>query len=450
MVYDTSIPTYNKFRLSLDAANLTGSPRFVGVIIDEYLLKYVIGQWALMTDINAISGDYENATLIVDAANEAIVTYDICELVAQCIRDNPNTRDAIRELLIEEEGERGTPASRGGNSSSLSQVIVDKCNRDNFFASITGVVDLLNTIIVDIFERIELSTTALERVSIIIDAIPILAVTPADEILEFADNELENLAQSYDASYTVQLRDEYRCDLFCSFQDDCVIDFEQLASYFATRAQTDFSNLTWEEAFAYFLTGSAQGDAVSHAAHYLVCLALSFGSRAIGFSASSVSSIVRALSNDSDADWQALCDCVEAPCYEYNFGNGNGGWLREQGAYNSPGGYWRTAGNINNNDAILKSFRVTLPSSRVVKRVEIDYEVESRNGIGATYIRWIDASTDGVIDEVVPQQGGIKTYASISVAINTDEIEFSVRAGDRIGEGLNQIRVYAVRVFCSD
>lgn len=364
----------------------------------------------------------------------------ICDAVLACINSG-----VLDEALRDSDQRNGygagsgTPDSTGGNPTDTGRTMIDTSANDGIFAAVTGLVDFLNQLITDIFEKVELATTGLERTAIIVEGVPIVGILPFDDIIEFADNELENLAQGYAGAYTAQLRDEYRCDLFCIAVEGNGLDFQAFADYFAGRAATDFTNLTFEEAFNYFLTGSSQGEAISHAAHYLVCLALAYGSQFVGISAEYLTRMTLALQNDSDPDWAIVCDpCGDNWSVTFLSGNGRiqGPGITEIisiGSYNAVDDRYEGADAGAVATVAIVDIRFALPTQ--IEEISFDYDLLQDNSGGLTqYIRRENNQTPNLADVVVGagsgQTSGTVTY-NPSPAVTMDGFTLRAASEDR-------------------
>lgn len=232
---------------------------------------------------------------------------DFCELIAQCIT-NGNLDDVLNDWAQKNGYEQPSGDGNKASANKLSAELVNNCNNNNLFAAVSQLVDFVHNGIVDVLERVESATGRGERISAILEAIPLTNLLAIDDVIQFGDQLIENFTQNYDAQYTQALRDEYRCDLFCLAQDDCTLTFQDMADYFAGRAAATFDAITVEEALDWFVFGTFNGALIVHGMHALFASVLTWGSEFVGVDIDYLARVVQAASNDTDPDWSILCD----------------------------------------------------------------------------------------------------------------------------------------------
>lgn len=257
--------------------------------------------------------DYD--TEISSAYAQLEVFYmDFCEKVAECILNSESVQSALTEFTEQ------LPTSQGGTglgrvlpTETLETEILSTCDKDNLYAACTQLVDFIHASILDFLEIVEAGTGRLERMNVVVSAIPIVGILPVDEALLFLDQLIENFTNNYAAQYTATLRDEYACELFCIAQENCVLTFDDMATYFEGKASATFNRVSLVEAIDWFVFGTWSGDLIVHGMHALFSWAVLWGSDFFGIDLNRIVRIVQAASNDSDSDWTAKCDdCNDA------------------------------------------------------------------------------------------------------------------------------------------
>jgi hypothetical protein len=241
---------------------------------------------------------------------------DLCAVIAGCIENSSATRDALSEFL--QDGGYGSGGGDGDAPTVYDEndLVIDGsqfpgCDNDQLFGAITQTVDLFNQVIEDAFEAFEASTAPWERVSAILEAIPITNILAVDDLIQFADQMFENLSQNYLAEYTAAIRDEYRCDLFCITKDTCEMRFQTMADYFLSRVGESITAASWVDWIDWFVFGSFPDEAVVHASHAILCSVLAYGSKFFNLDNTWLARAMTSFLNDPDSDWSTLCTCVE-------------------------------------------------------------------------------------------------------------------------------------------
>lgn len=238
-----------------------------------------------------------------------------CEEIIDCIENDEDTRNALIQFLTDNGYSKGggTPENAGiyqENPLLIDGSTIEDCNNDNLFGAITQLVDFINRRIVDVFEIIEAETNIIERSQIALEAFPITDTLAADSAAAFADQLAEELAEGYDAAFTEELEDEYRCDLFCLVKDTCELDFQTMADYFNGRIGNTPPTVQFSEYIEWFITGSFVGTNIVDAAYSLVFSALAYASDAFGINIGALLNSVNSALNDPNSDWLTLCeDC---------------------------------------------------------------------------------------------------------------------------------------------
>lgn len=264
---------------------------------------------------------------------------DLCQRIIDCINSTPDLQQLIANTALGS-GINGTDGVNSGiaNSNILEGNV--GCDNDNLFGMATGIVDLYNNLALDLIEQLSASTNSAGRLGDMIEAIPGIGILPADDILQFAEAFMDDIEQNYQASYTVGLADEYRCELFCLAQDDCELTFTDIFNYFNDKMIASVAIVDWIDFVEFFTNGLFSGEELVHAFHAFVAGTFMLSGSILGIDSSKLITMVSALFNDPDSDWDVLClSCLDWT-QEYLQVHGDpsiDGWVYNQGTYDNVG-----------------------------------------------------------------------------------------------------------------
>lgn len=187
----------------------------------------------------------------------------ICELVIDCLENDPATREAVNRLIQSMSAPPAQdPYGQNVPESELERDVAagtnPTCNLDVLWAQCLYVTKTTNLAIVDVLQKFEVSTNIAELVNGLIDVVPILGtakqIIGASGALDLVNYFQESLDESYLAQYTETpggVQDQIACALFCACKSDCKITIERveevmrqrLGSHFAVPEVSDFINL---------------------------------------------------------------------------------------------------------------------------------------------------------------------------------------------------------------
>ena len=243
-----------------------------------------------------------------------LVSLGICESFIDCINNDQATKDALLQFL-NDNGITGDSSTRD-DIGQRELVIQPACDFDNLFGLATGLTDLINNLAVDFIEILEASTNSIGRLGDAIEAIPGVGILPFDDAFQFVESYIEDFAQNYDASYTVGLRDEIRCDLFCiAKSNDCQLTLEDVFGYFMDKFVTTLlPPFDFEDLIEWLTQGLFSGVEVVYGWHVLVTGMLWIGTSVLDIDSNRFTAMINALYNDPDSDWETLCDTCNFNC----------------------------------------------------------------------------------------------------------------------------------------
>jgi len=282
------------------------------------------------------------------------VVSEICPQVIDCIENDEDTRNALTQFLVDS-GDGSTEKERAirENAEQKSDDILSFesggiCDKDGLFACISQMITLLHENNLDALEIIEVETNANVELAQVVSSITFLDETSVDTVFNYVALIQNSIAENYSASYTDELYDQIRCDIFCLAQEQCGLSIDILFEYFQEKMSlnsidvNDITNLI--SFFFNLLDGSYIGQNVVYFMFFsqlaLVRLADSLltlllqGNQTLN-QANRLNLQIRAFSNDSDPDWEIICEeCPTAWSYTADFSGGlPSGWSIDTGSY---------------------------------------------------------------------------------------------------------------------
>jgi len=347
-----------------------------------------------------------------------------CIDVTNCINTNAGTQEAIQNQINSQTGQQnvyntsvyGTPMTGAQRNSSVTPVIED-CEPDSLFGSITSIIDQLNQNNVDFLEVILLSDNAQQRVSKVVKAIPLLgSIVPIDEVLDFVSQMTTEIKENYEAEYTGALRDTYRCDIFCQVKDtpSCEVTFQMLVEYFNNRLGTALEPVNFFASLVqYFIAGTWSGTTVVDIMTLIQLSAWQQASEWSGVSLRSLQTVGLLGANDPDPDWALICeDCPDENWITVDFALGQQGWApfnSGTGDFASWGGDgWLVGGAHPDQIAIFKH----LSPPVLISQVKI-YLSEALDNPVTTYVGDYDLTN---LSAPSAAQGPIIHFTGLSIA----------------------------------
>lgn len=357
---------------------------------------------------------------------------DLCTLIAQCINEAvPGT--VLYDALQQWGAEYGANNFTGENLNTGDLTTSLPCNPDNVFATTLQLVQLLNTYTTDVYDRVDLSVNQAAAISALLELVP-----PIGQVIEVVEVILNQLLVSYAASYDQALEGSLACRWFCLvLENDCQLTVQDLITDLGDLlgGKPDLSG-TFELAVNWMLGQQWQGDRVVYASFAVLLITIEYGARWAGLDFVRFERALRAIVNDTNPDWNALCDeCSQVWCYTWDFTNNNGtqGWLVSQGRGTyTPNGF---AGTFQNNNE--RSFLyITAPKNGFYDVTECTIEYQMLNGAGGAFNRrWVVSG--GLVSA---GGGGLGTDLSYTFTVtperNTDRADVSICSGSVDGDVL--------------
>lgn len=368
---------------------------------------------------------------IVELRAKLLCSNGCCDGVEECIRDSEGIREIIREII--KETTIADPARPIGGDNP----VFDSCNPDVIFGAVTSLVDYLNGTILDALQIMEVATNPLEAINLWADNIPI-AGRLASGLVEAIEFILENVAENYDANYTIALRDQYRCDLFCMWRDseDCDLTPAMVAGYFADRIGSPDPLGQLNDVLQFIFTGIWAGSQIVDLMH-LIALGSLVAVDKIGFfdaaNAYTFTVAVALGANSPDPDWSILCECANEWCYKQDFALNDGGYVQLPGA--ARGVYTVSVGwTETNRDGVCGAWIGRTIAESNVTGVRIVYDLTGGSGRRARVILRNNGATVATLSYGTEQ--GIDIVKTSSGDWTVDEVWINIDADDAGGCGV--------------
>lgn len=198
--------------------------------LNTVLIRFTPEQYKWLLS-SAITGAYiiypENPLNAVFPLLECLdMPINDCEQVANCIENNPATREALSDWFRDSDyNEALERALEGLTSPGTGYSPGGGCDEDALFGSVTAVFDELNQSAVDFLEILDASTQVVELLSEWGEELVALSIASGGSwavvtgvlavISTVVEQFITDLIQNYQAAFTSELRDELRCEFFC-------------------------------------------------------------------------------------------------------------------------------------------------------------------------------------------------------------------------------------------
>lgn len=249
-----------------------------------------------------------------------------CEQIINCIMTDEDTRTSIINMLLNnpEFVDGIKDIATGINPVSPGKIvnpIVESCDKDVLFGAITSIVTTMNRVNEDAFEIMEQATNDEERIALLVEAIPGLGEIIPAELIDLAQQLVENMQENYSAEWTTVVEDKIRMDLLCRAEKNCEITLAMIYDYFNERIGASLTiGTAFTSAIEFLATGDFPGAHIVNFAFMLQLVALRGGSEFFGVSLYTVDLQAQLGANNPNNDWTLLeegsCPEEETECYD--------------------------------------------------------------------------------------------------------------------------------------
>jgi len=299
---------------------------------------------------------------------------DLCQLIIDCIEETPALQQTINNSVAGFTNQNGSPAEY--NQEVFPPPV--NCDKDATWGYVDALWNFIHTNNVDFLQQLNEATNQAGQINTLLSFIPAFEQIPVSDILEWIENLGEYNLDAYNASVTVAIQDQIRCDLFCiAVNNNCSITFGDVYEYF----EAQFGGLnaptlgaTFLELVIFMITGNYPNDRIIYL-WSLVQLGFAFiGAEFLGINSISQYAI-QAQNGDPDNNWSLLCaPCVASWSKSWDFtlgsfasdgwavGNWGDGWFNGLG-YRSQ----------NNSTQEINYLNVTFPQESTVNFYEFTF-----------------------------------------------------------------------------
>jgi hypothetical protein len=340
------------------SANLSGA---ISLLFEEYFFE----KYGEMTPERAAEY-YRNLDMVTD----------FCAHMVDCLQNSESFRSELNKYI----GDTFNIAS----VTNITNPLLPSDREENLLpagytcsdAALMGMSRFLvqgfNIAVQEVFQSLEGITNPLELVGVLIDNVE--GISWIGSLYELAVWAQDQLAEVYNAAYTLEIEDYFTCRLFCYFRDDCLVSFDTIhAAYADILAEdsiviADLDNL--DDVVDIFLTlDSLPARAVVSVSHRLMLEIIKFrGSWGGFFGLRGIESYIQQGLDEVDNSYG---DCL--PCfpvivdYDYNFGINAQGFTSYSNASWSTGA-WRVV-----NDDNAYTITLTFPSDKHISAFDVQY-----------------------------------------------------------------------------
>ena len=246
--------------------------------------------------------------------------------------DQLNNNPEIINIII-------NPGGDGVTAPASDEIMVSGCDLDQLFAFITQLVQFCNIAVTDAYERFEALTNWVETSLIILDEIPLLSW-----VVEYIQYMQEVVLENYLAEYDVVLETQYICDLFCLAQknEGCGLTWFQVYEYFMGRFGAGNEQIDIIDLLEFIVGGSWSGTQFCDLSLAVFCGVMNQSGEWFGITLEGIKRFWDTWLNDSNNDWETLCEACEW-VVNYSFAEGcYFGWDLPIGEAHSGGDWWAT------------------------------------------------------------------------------------------------------------
>lgn len=244
---------------------------------------------------------------------------DLCQLIADCINDPESpARQAVIDVATSDPDviNYNITNVQGMTTEQIESNVLDKgCDASDIAGAVIAIVNTLDEYITDALQIIELGTNDEERVASVIAGIPVFGALPIDEVIDVAQDLLEDFGENYVAVMTPEWRDEVSERLYCLAleQPDCQLTFALLYEYFQTRATSGLDLFATIYDLANFITGGdfINDDAILSGMYAILLASLKTGREFFGMDAPKIGAITRDAPPSSA--WEDWTECDPPP-----------------------------------------------------------------------------------------------------------------------------------------
>lgn len=370
------------------------------------------------------SHDVEN--LFLQSVNCPMTQF--CAAMIDCFQNDPDVWATMLTLL----SENGVTGGVGDPTAPLSDDVLGgnllpagyTCTDDKAFGMALAVVESIHATTSEVLQAIEVLTNPAEIASELADNIPgVGLLSTAGDIARWIQNSAD---EQYQLAWSIPIRDELACLIWCAFKDDCVLNMDRIWDVYMGAADvTPPQGVLLTDWLAWLITLPFVASLSTVASVSLLgLLALRYGGRFgnFGLGIQSLATVMDLAQDDTSSQWSTVCDaCVFEWCHEFDFTIDDQGWFPtfdacrglDVGAY-SPGVGWiatylpGAAGCPSNYKALFANYTI---SAQIV-RMEILYSMDWVNSTLGNRFRpapglWMNIPQEDRTDQLLTWIGNV-------------------------------------------
>lgn len=256
-----------------------------------------------------------------------------CEDVADCIENNEDTQNALRNWLDNNyqfspsDFPPNIPLPTAQRTADRAGIFNPTCDHDILWAQSIQLVEWMNDRVSDALEIIEAATNSIEVAGALTQITGFDEVS-VDAIFAYGALLQDFIAENYAAAYTTNYRDELACDIFCAAYDDCEISLDDLFNLFKGRVEAYFGASgtfsVLDDVIDYLLGQSIDDTIVADCAFFLLVGGAVLANWVVGglgndleIGTKVLNLLLKLAVNDANNDWLFLCsECVFEECID--------------------------------------------------------------------------------------------------------------------------------------
>jgi len=397
---------------------------------DETFMKVLS---ALVNGAQVTYGD-EGRAVVWEFLRNVEYPVSLCDQIADCITNNPATRQAIVDLVLSDPSIRDyitAEAMRLTSEQTAGSIMTGECGNSAVAGQVIAIVDKLDEYNTDALQIVEIGTNDEERLATFISGFPAFGLLPADEVLDTMQDWLEDFSENYAAAITPEWKDDVSEDLYCLAlsKPDCSLTYQDLFEYFNTRASSGLSILSTVFDLVQFLAdGDFNSDELVASGMFSATLSgIVNGRNFFGLTLPTIAAITRdAPSSSAWEDWDE-CDTPPpvSPITIFNPAGHSGGTYEATGENTA-----RFTASIGGDTVYRVAFQYDNDAPRCVR---MNWSIVSGSlaaGFNGTYECGANPAANGYLDGLtveMPPQGecfaglGFGSFSPFVIDITFDE-----------------------------
>ena len=443
--YDSfsSIPNYNRFRFTADTVDRNDLIALAVKMPRDFRFWFV-GAFSVMLDIDGWqSANGVTSETMVEIANNDVIFAEFCEFVVDCITNNDETIEAIREAIAENgllpPSSESTPDGAIGADES---VLVTGCNFDEIYGQAVAIEDYIAQVAQDLIEVVSNAPGAAAAIARVIDTVPVLGDLPVADDLNDIITWLQVQGQStFDAGYTTTLRQDNICAMFEKACANCELTMRDILDVYVGGGNISYAFNDPLRVLVEVVVGNVAPTAFVYGVMAFVTGALSTGGEIFGLIGLRGLQTIAA-TGDPDSDWSTLCNpCPGAWVENVDFEVDQFGAYITQidntypATWSSGVGWEGGQDSLGARDGIV----ITLPSARTITRIRctIDQTLTATNTRATGFD--VFAGATKVLDESNTSQATGLVQFDSGVVNLSGVTSIELRTGSRDGASSSSI-----------